>query len=385
MKSLRRLIVLALVLCAVLYITAANGAAISPGLEVLRAETKLVKCCVNGRRVGFSADEIEALTGVKLQHITVCSLPDIDDGVLKLAGVDVVKGQSISARGLQLLKFVPSSGFKEDGGFSFTVNGAGWESKPISCVIRFSETVNFAPIAVSSDLCTYKNVSVTKPLGTYDPDGDKLSYVIERYPTSGTVYIENGIATYTPTEGFVGADSFVYRAVDGYGQESDTALAWITVSDSKSGIFFEDMKENEAHLAAILVAENDIMTYTLLGDSYYFAPNEPVSRIDFAVMLVSAAGISVPNKQYPTDIFTDTATQSREKRLYLESAVTSGLIKVEGEAFCPNEIISVADAVSMTERALKEGSEAISSAYYEDTNGYLTKQDAAVMLSLLLQ
>lgn len=379
------LFALALVLGAVLYVNAARGAAISPGIEVLRAETKLVKCCVNGGRVGFTAEEIEALTGTSFEHITVCSLPDIKDGVLKLAGVDVIKGQSISASGLQLLKFVPASGFKGSSGFGFTVNASGWESKQLSCVIRFSETVNFAPIAVGTDISTYKNVSVTKPLGTYDPDGDALTYVIESYPMGGTLVIDGGVATYTPSEGFVGSDSFVYRAVDGYGQESDAVKAWITVADSKSGIFFEDMRGSNAHLAAIIVAENDVMTYTLLGDSYYFAPDEPVSRIDFAVMLVSAAGIKVPDKTYPTDIFTDTASQSREKRLYLEAAVTGGLITVEADTFCPDEAISVSDAVSMTERALKEGSEAISSAYYENASRCLTKEDAAVMLSLLLE
>ncbi len=385
MKKIRRLFALAACLCAVLYFGASKGAAISPGLEVLRAETKLVKCCVNGQKVGFTAAEFEELTGTRFDYLTLCTLPSVKDGVLKFAGVDAVKGQRISASGISLLKFVPASGFKGNSGFSFTVNSAEWESKEINCLIRFSETVNFAPIAVGEGFSTYRNVSVTKRLSTYDPDGDMLTYVIEQYPSGGTLVIEDGEATYTPVAGFVGSDSFVYHAVDGYGNKSEPVKAWITVSNSKSGIYFADMREDNAHLCAILAAENDVMTYTLIGDSYYFTPDERVSRIDFAVMLVSAAGVKVPDKVHPTDIFTDTETQSTLKRLYLEAAVTNGFIDVEGNTFCPDEDICVFDAVAMTEKALAEGAQGISSAYYENASRYLTKKDAAVMLSLLLE
>lgn len=386
MKRIRRFFILAAAVCAALYCYSLKGGAVSPGLEVLRSETKLVKCCVNGGRVSFTAEEFETLTGTELEYLTVRSLPSVKDGVLKLAGVDVVKGQKISASGVQLLKFVPASGFTGTGVFTFTVSSDRWASSEISCEIKFSETVNFAPIAVSEGFNTYENVSVTKRLSAYDPDGDELTYVIERYPAGGTLVIDGGEATYTPIGGFTGADSFVYRVLDGYGNKSEAATASVTVSGSKSGIYFADMKGDSAHLSAILAAENDIMTYTLIGDSYYFTPDEKVSRIDFAVMLVSAAGIKVPDKAYPTDIFTDTSSQSREKRLYLEAAVTSGLIDADTEtgAFRPDEAISVSDAVAMTEKALSEDSAAISSAYYENADRELTKKDAAVVLSCLV-
>lgn len=385
MKTMKRLLALAAVFCAVLYFNAEKTAAISPGIDVLRGETRLVKCCVNGQRVGFAAEELEALVGARPEYITVCSLPSLKDGVLKLAGVDVFKGQVISVSGISLLQFVPSSGFKGSGGFTFKVDSAGWEDEELTCIIRFSETVNFAPVAAAERFETYKNVCITKRLSAYDPDGDPLTYVITRYPSCGTLVIDNGRLCYTPVKGFAGADSFVYYALDGYGNKSAEAEASITVKNSKSGIYFADMREDEAHLSAILAAENDIMTYTLIGDSYYFTPDERVSRIDFAVMLVSAAGITVPDKPYPTDIFTDTQTQSREKRLCLEAAVVNGLIEVSSEAFCPDEAISVADAVAMTERALAAETQGIGSAYFEVSERCLTKKDAAVMLSALIE
>ncbi len=380
MKRIRRLVLAAALLAVLFYCRGASGSAVSPGLEVLREETKLVKCCVNGCRVDFTADEFASLAGGEVDYITVCSLPAAREGALKMAGVDAVKGQKISAGGIALLKFVPAQGFAGESGFTFSVG----EGEAFECVIKYSETVNFAPSAVGGSFDTYKNVSVTKPLGAYDPDGDALTYVVDRYPASGTLSISGGEATYTPMRGFTGGDSFVYHVVDGYGQASGKAEAEVTVKDSRSGIYFADMREDEAHLPAILAAENDVMTYRLIGDSYYFAPEEKVSRIDFAVMLVTAAGIELPKKQHATDIFTDTAAESSAKRLYLEAAVTSGLVKTEESAFRPREAISVSDAVAMTERALEEGTAGISSAYYEDTGRPLTRKDAAVMLSCLI-
>lgn len=361
----------------------AEAPLLSPGLEVIRGETKLVKCCVNGERVTFTDTEFASLTGAEFEYITLTRLPELKEGVLKLAGVDVLSGQHISRSGLKYLKFVPNSSFDGDSGFTFTVAAEGWESKEIDCVIRFSETENLAPIAVSASFETYKSVSLSAPLGAYDPDGDAISYKVKQYPSSGRLSIDGGVATYTPIEGFVGADSFTYCITDSFGNESETVRADLRVTESKSGIYFADMKDKTAHLAAIRAAEEQVMTYTLIGDSYYFTPEEQVSRIDFAVMLVCAADAAVPDKLYPTDIFTDTGSQSRDKRLYLETAVTKGFIKVEGDTFRPDEPITVTEAVAMTENALGESLISIGSAYFEDAERCLTKEDAAVLLTAL--
>lgn len=381
MKRFLRLVVLVLALCGVF----AQGAyAVSPALEIIRSETRLIKCCVNGERVGFTAEEFEALTGAETEYITVTSLPQLSDGVLKLTGTDLRVGQQVSASGLRYMKFVPSRGFEGECSFTFTVAAEGWESKELECVIRYSETANFAPVAVNATIRTYKSLMVTAPLGAYDPDGDGLEYVIEQYPLNGSVVIDGGVAAYTPVSGFCGADSFTYHTVDSYGNKSDTARADIRVEENKSGIYFADMMDKDSHLAAVLAAENEVMTYTLIGNSYYFEPTQQVSRIDFAVMLVCAAGLEVPDKPYPTDIFTDTADQSTGKRLYLERAVTAGLIKAESATFRPNEPITVADAVAMVENALEDSAVTIGSAYYEDVSRTLTKEDAAVILSTLI-
>lgn len=379
MKTLLKLAALSL---AFAFLFTLSVSAVSPAIELIRAENRLIKCCVNGERVTFTAEEFFTLTGADFEYLTVTSLPSLKDGVLKLAGVDVIKNQCVSVSGLRYLTFMPSQGANGEASFSFSVAAVGWEGKNTECVIRFTKTENLSPVAVSTKVQTYKNLAVSASLGVYDPDGDKTTQIIKRYPHGGSLTVKDGVVTYTPCEGFVGADSFEYVAVDSFGNKSEKATVDIRVTENKSGIYFADMVGNDAHLAAVLAAEEELVTYTLIGNSYYFEPKKQVSRIDFAVMLVCAAEAEVPNKMYPTDIFTDTANQSRSKRLYLETAVTKGFVKVEGDTFRPDEPITVKEAVAMTENALADSPQSIGSAFF-DKDGSLTKEDAVLLLSAL--
>lgn len=377
------LLALCICLAATLAVNAAT-APLSPGLEVIKAESKLIKCSVGGQRVSFVPEDITSLVGTDFEYLTLTTLPPLSCGVLKVAGVDALPGQTLSASGLALLSFHPAAGFASSCSFGFRVSATGWESDEIQCLIRYSETPRFSPVAASAQIKTYKNVSVTAELAAYDPDGDPLEYTIEQYPTGGTVSIKDGVAVYTPTKGFSGKDSFSYYATDDWGNKSEVAVATVTVEENTGGIYFADMQNSAEHLAAIRMSETEVMTYRLIGDSYYFSPLEEVSRIDYAVMLVCAAGIEVPKKLYPTNIFTDTAAQSHGKRLYLEAAVVNGLVEVEGDLFRPNDIITLEEAIAMTERAT-DGEGCIGTAWFGDGTEGLTKKDAAVLLCAVYQ
>lgn len=381
MRKFVRALAFTLCLLAVTGIIVEAKAPLSPGITVIKAETRLVKCSVGGERVGFTKHEIRELVGADFDYLTLSTLPPLSCGVLKVAGVDAVPKQKLSSAGIALLSFLPASGFSGSCSFGFTVAASGWESDEIECVVRFSEAPRFAPIAVSAQLKTYKNVSVSTCLGAYDPDGDTIEYVVEEYPTGGSISFYGDRVTYTPTKGFCGKDSFTYYTVDDWGKKSGTAKTSITVAESDSGIYFADMKDSPEHLAAIRMSEEEVMTYCLIGDSYYFSPADEVSRIDFAVMLVSAMGIQVENKPYPTDVFTDTADQSRGKRLYLEAAVTSGVVEVQDKNFRPEDSISVEDALAMAERAAGEQAElAIGTAWFDSGEELLTRKSAALLL-----
>lgn len=146
---------------------------------------------------------------------------------------------------------------------------------------------------------------------------------------------------YTPVNGFAGSDKMVIRAVDEYGNSS--AAASITITVGKSEIVFSDMTSSSAHAAAIALAENDIVTYVYKDGEYLYNPNLKVSRIDFLVMLMSAADVNAEG--FDTNLpFTDTSKLNNGKKQYLAKAVAMKVVdRTQGE-FKPNEYITKKDA-----------------------------------------
>lgn len=73
-------------------------------------------------------------------------------------------------------------------------------------------------------------VTVTLPAGA--PAGDTLSFSIESQPANGSLgSLTGNQVTYTPSSGFTGSDSFVFRATGSPSGTTDTATAFITVGE----------------------------------------------------------------------------------------------------------------------------------------------------------
>lgn len=90
---------------------------------------------------------------------------------------------------------------------------------------------NLAPDAVADTASTTggQSVLVNVLANDKDADGDKLSFANIGTAANGTVKVENGQLRYTPTNGFVGQDQFIYTVSDGRGGR-DTATVNVTVS-----------------------------------------------------------------------------------------------------------------------------------------------------------
>ncbi|MBK7470521.1 MAG: tandem-95 repeat protein [Betaproteobacteria bacterium] len=63
-----------------------------------------------------------------------------------------------------------------------------------------------------------------------DPDGDVLSITAVSVPAHGTASIVGNRVSYTPTPGYVGADSFTYTIADGRGGTASATVS-ITVAN----------------------------------------------------------------------------------------------------------------------------------------------------------
>jgi VCBS repeat-containing protein len=90
-------------------------------------------------------------------------------------------------------------------------------------------STNTAPVAAADTYSTNKNTQLngTSVLANdSDPDGDALSAVQIAGPAHGTLALAaNGTFSYTPTSGYVGSDSFTYKASDGIAQSATTTVS----------------------------------------------------------------------------------------------------------------------------------------------------------------
>ena len=97
----------------------------------------------------------------------------------------------------------------------------------VSITIQPSED---APVAVTGNSVTLNEDTPTNiTLEANDPDGDPLTYTIERAPSRGTITGTGPEITYTPDKDFNWLDSFTFSVSDGK-TKSSPAVVYITVN-----------------------------------------------------------------------------------------------------------------------------------------------------------
>lgn len=110
--------------------------------------------------------------------------------------------------------------------FTYTVNG-----HTATATITLT---NGLPTADSDSVSAFENkaLNINVLANDTDPDGDALTPVLGAVTTkNGTLVLnEDGTFTYTPNEGYLGEDSFMYSITDGYNTSAEVEVK-ITVSE----------------------------------------------------------------------------------------------------------------------------------------------------------
>jgi Bacterial Ig domain len=104
--------------------------------------------------------------------------------------------------------------------------------------VKLVAQVDHAPVAQNDSKITTQGVPVSGTLPASDPDGDTLTYSTVSGPTHGTLTAFNaatGAYTYTPSAGYIGSDSFTYKANDGI-LDSNVATVSITINPASTGV-----------------------------------------------------------------------------------------------------------------------------------------------------
>lgn len=149
----------------------------------------------------------------------------------------------------------------------------------IECRLHLMETLNFAPHrrqrgrkGNGKDLQRHQ---LLRQLSRRGPGGDEPHFEITGYPRKGVLFTDGeGGYRYAPTGGFTGGDEFRYVCIYKFGNRSEEIPVSVRVSPIDSGVFYSDMRDHPAGVAATRLAEKEIMTGRRVDGKYIFAPDE---------------------------------------------------------------------------------------------------------------
>ncbi len=330
--------------------------AVSYGLRVMAAKEEMIFAGLCGGEISFTAEDIcRAMNLSELNYVTVRKLPEPGEGTLFVGSVGAAEGQVISAGSLSLLSFAAADDTKpSEATMELSVNGSDYA---VTCRLYLLDRLNYTPTValaptVSLHVGTYKGLPTAGTVSAYDPEGDEMTYEIVRYASHGQVSLTDrhtGAYVYTPDAGFVGQDSFDYVVYDRYGNYSTSETVSITVTSRPASVSYADI-DGEGDAAAILsISALGLMNGTRVGGQTYFKPAESISRLEFLVTAMQAAGITaetVASAGEPS--VADVADIPAAMRPFVAYAMQKSYVggkTVDGKVcFRPNDSISRAEA-----------------------------------------
>lgn len=233
-------------------------------------------------------------------------------------------------------------------------------------VLTSAEVENAAPVAENLTLSTFKDVAISSRFAAVDPEGDPVTFQIVDSPARGQVTVDETDTAafwYTPYEGKKGKDTFTYVAVDSHGNISEPATVKITIEKQATRVTYSDMSGEQAHYAALRLAEEGIYVGRKMGDLYCFDPGEAFTREEFLALAMSVAGVKPLNGITLTG-FSDDDDISAWAKGYVSAALMEGTVQgsrnSEGKVvFNGSAPISRAEAAVMIDRLLKVGDVAV--------------------------
>ncbi len=158
--------------------------------------------------------------------------------------------------------YTPTAGYNGTDSFGYRARDSATNSATATVTITI---MNNVPVARVNSYTVTKNtaLNVSASSGVLandtDADGDAITAVLVSLPANGTLSLNsNGSFLYTPTSGYNGSDSFVYRASDG--SAASNAIVTITINNTSPtalGDSYSAAKNTSLTIAAAGVLAND--------------------------------------------------------------------------------------------------------------------------------
>jgi hypothetical protein len=158
---------------------------------------------------------------------------DANGDVLKIVGVSGPTGGAVSLTNTGDISFTPTTGFTGTARFTYTISDGkgGTDSANVSVGVTAPPATNTAPVAkkdtgFSTNTATpIKIAAATLLANDTDADGDKLTVIKASNAVGGTVALAaNGDVVFTPTAGYTGVATFVYKIADPSGATANAKV-----------------------------------------------------------------------------------------------------------------------------------------------------------------
>ncbi len=181
--------------------------------------------------------------------------------------------------------YKPNTNFHGTDSFTYKA----YDGKAYSNIATATITVNFVnqpPVAMNDNYSVDQDSTLTVPapgvLGNdTDPENDPLTAIKVNNPANGSLTLNsNGSFTYTPKTAYSGADSFTYKANDGY---HDSNIATVTIKVN----YLSPDQEIQKQLEKMV---NDLVTAGALNSGQ---GNSLLSKLDQAITKIKAGAKTV--------------------------------------------------------------------------------------------
>lgn len=159
---------------------------------------------------------------------------DPESQPLTFAIVDSVDHGTLGDCSSGFCTYTPSAGYTGPDAFTWTASDGTSTSSVATMSINVA--ANNPPVATNQSIHAFTDTPRTLNLAASDEDFDFLTFTVLDLPDHGSLDdCSSGTCTYTPSGGFIGTDTFTWKANDGT-DDSNVAAVTITVGPAKGKV-----------------------------------------------------------------------------------------------------------------------------------------------------